>query len=226
MACGLRLDLGMARSEEITVAGLATAHPAAVRVLYRHGIEFCVGGSRPLRDACREAAVEVEALLAEVGREEVGDAGVDWAERPLGELVDHILIDFHAVERRELDRLLGLFDAGAPPRDAVRAALAETCRRLRAELAEHMAKEETVLFPWIHSGRGVLARAPIQVMMMEHDATLRLLNEMRGLRQAYAAAPGASAALVAGLADLDRHVREHMHLENNILFTRALRGDE
>jgi iron-sulfur cluster repair protein YtfE (RIC family) len=61
-------------------------------------------------------------------------------------------------------------------------------------------------------------------MMMEHDATLRLLNHVRALRQD--AAASAATEVVDRLCELDRHVREHMHLENNILFPRALRGDE
>jgi regulator of cell morphogenesis and NO signaling len=217
------------RVEDMTVVELTTTHPLATRVLYRHGIEFCAGASRSLTDACREAAVEVGAVLAEVEREEAGGAaGIAWSDRPLGELVDHILVAFHAVERLEMDAVQGLLAAAAAtlPRLAAREELAEAFDRLRTELTEHMAKEEAVLFPWLRSGRGDLARTPIQVMMMEHESTLRLVNEVRGRLRAFAAAAPLRAADITGrLAELDRHVREHMHLENNVLFTRALRGE-
>lgn len=231
MVCGLRWDLGtMAmRVEDMTVVQLATTHPLATRVLYRHGIEFCAGASRSLTDACREAAVEVGVVLAEVEREEAGGAvEVAWSERPLGELVDHILVAFHDVERLEMDAVHDLLGATAPtpPHLAARNELAEAFSRLRTELTEHMAKEEAVLFPWLRSGRGDLARTPIQVMMMEHESTLRLLNEVRGrLRVLTATAPLRAADLAGRLAEFDHHVREHMHLENNVLFTRALRGE-
>lgn len=208
------------RGENITVAELATTRPASTRVLYRHGIEFCVSGSRRLSDACREAAIAVDAVLAEIDREEASGAGaVAWSSRPLPELVDHIVGAFHTVELREMAELADLLGASGTPAD-----LADAVAHLRGDLTEHMAKEETVLFPWLRSGRGDLARTPIQVMVMEHDATLRLLNRVRALR--LAAVATLPHGVVDRLAQLDRHVREHMHLENNVLFPRALRGDE
>ena len=215
------------RGDEMTVAELATAHPAATQVLYRHGIEFCAGAARSLREACREAAVEVDAVLAEIDREEAGGgAGIAWSQRPLAELVDHIVGAFHSVEQREMTQLEELLLAAAERRPAVaaQADLAAAFARLRTDLTEHMAKEEAVLFPWLRSGRGDLARTPIQVMILEHEATLRLLNHVRALRQACAAA--APVEVIDRVAALDRHVREHMHLENNVLFPRALRGED
>lgn len=219
------------RGDDMTVAELATTRPAATRVLYRHGIEFCAGASRRLSDACREAAVEVDAVLAEVDREEAGGGPrIAWSRQPLAELVDHVVGAFHTVEQREMTQLQELLRAAAARRPGVALDdLADAFAHLRVDLSEHMAKEETVLFPWLRSGRGDLARTPIQVMMMEHEATLRLLNHVRALRQACAAAaptPAAVAEIVERLSELDRHVREHMHLENNILFPRALRGEE
>jgi regulator of cell morphogenesis and NO signaling len=102
--------------------------------------------------------------------------------------------------------------------------LADVLAELHLELTEHMGKEETVLFPWIRSGRGELARTPIQVMMMEHESALQLLNRLRALR--VAAATTLPAEIADHLSALDLHVREHMHLENNVLFPRALRGED
>jgi len=218
------------RDHEMTVAELATTRPASTGVLYRHGIEFCVGASRRFADACRDAAVEATAVLAEVEREEAsGVVAIAWSRQPLADLVDHIVGAFHTVEQREMNHLHDLLTEVGARRPGVveHNDLADAFARLRTELTEHMAKEETVLFPWLRSGRGDLARTPIQVMMMEHDATLQLLNRVRALRQAFAAAaPAPAAEIVDRLSELDRHVREHMHLENNVLFPRALRGEE
>jgi regulator of cell morphogenesis and NO signaling len=214
--------------DEITVGELATTRPASTRVLYRHDIEFCTGATRRLREACREAAVDPAALLAEVRREEARGAATLWMREPLPALVDHLVGAFHTAELRmmhRLERSLAEAMARAPGLPAARD-LAGALAALHDELGEHMAKEESVLFPWLRSGRGALARMPIQVMTMEHDATLRQLNHLRALRQAFAAGPAAHVAAIAdGLCELDRHLREHMHLENNILFPRALRGE-
>ena len=218
------------RDDDMTVAELAATRPASTRVLYRHGIEFCVGGSRRFGDACRQAAVEASAVLAEIEREEAsGAVAVAWSRQPLANLVDHIVGAFHTVEQREMNHLHDLLADAAARRPGVveQADLAAAFAELRTELTEHMAKEETVLFPWLRSGRGDLARTPIQVMMMEHESTLRLLNRVRALRQAFATVtPAPAAQIVDRLSELDRHVREHMHLENNVLFPRALRGEE
>lgn len=213
--------------EAMTVAGLATSRPVSTGVLYRHGIEFCAGASRRLDEACREAGVDAVALLAEVEREEAkAPPVVVWLRQPLGGLVDHLVGAFHTVELRQMSRIDELLRVAVRERPGM-AELADVFADLRAELVEHMAKEETVLFPWIRSGRGDLARTPIQVMMMEHESTLQLLNRVRALRQGPAAtAPPLAAEIVERLGDLDRHLREHMHLENNVLFPRALRGEE
>lgn len=207
----------------MTVAQLITTRPVSTRVLYRHGIEYCAGASRRLSEACHEAAVEMAAVLAEVEREEAGGAAeIAWVRQPLPALVDHIVGTFHAVEQRQMARLQDLLQLAVRAQPAL-ADLAGAFAQLREELTEHMGKEETVLFPWLRSGRGDLARTPIQVMMMEHEATLRLLNHVRALRTA---APALPAEIAAQLSALDRHAREHMHLENNVLFPRALRGEE
>jgi iron-sulfur cluster repair protein YtfE (RIC family) len=125
------------------VAELAMTRPAATRVLYRHGIEFCVGASRRLSEACREAAVGIDAVLAEVAREEAGGApGVAWSQRPLAELVDHIVGAFHTVEQREMTHLGDLLEAAVARRPGVAALddLAAAFAHLREDLTEHMAK--------------------------------------------------------------------------------------
>ncbi|MFN7951380.1 MAG: hemerythrin domain-containing protein [bacterium] len=146
----------------------------------------------------------------------------------VAELVDHIQSRFHRIEHHEMQRLDDLLRR-TPPRLAPRlAAVGAAFTHLKDELEAHMEKEETVLFPWIRSGRGDLAHAPIQVMVMEHRETLELLNRVRTLTEALDASrepSGLVAEVATGLGRLDTHVREHMQLENEVLFPRALRGE-
>ncbi len=212
---------------EMTVAEFAAARPCSTRVFYRYRIDFSSGKSVNLVEACRAAGVVVEALLAEVEEEEAhGVEDPSWVTRPLSELVEHIETAFHAVERREMEEITELLRT-LPVQPNLQA-LREAFGKLHEDLREHMAKEETVLFPWIRSGRGELARMPIQVMVMEHEETLRLLDRVRDLMQSLVQtrATPAVTRTAAALAELDLHIREHMHLENNILFPRALRGEE
>lgn len=98
---------------------------------------------------------------------------------------------------------------------------------LKGELEEHMAKEEQILFPMIKQGSGAMAGAPISVMEHEHDSAAGALRRLRELTNNYevpADACNTWRALWDGLAGLEESLKEHIHLENNILFPRALRG--
>jgi regulator of cell morphogenesis and NO signaling len=96
---------------------------------------------------------------------------------------------------------------------------------LKADLEPHMMKEEMILFPMIEGGRGSMADGPIAVMREEHDLVGTTLKRLRELTRDYevpAQACNTWRALWHGLAALERELHEHIHLENNILFPRAL----
>jgi regulator of cell morphogenesis and NO signaling len=96
---------------------------------------------------------------------------------------------------------------------------------LKAELEQHMAKEEQILFPMIQSGQGSMATGPISVMEHEHDSAGGALRRLRELTSGYevpAEACNTWRALWHGLAALEESLHQHIHLENNILFPRAL----
>jgi regulator of cell morphogenesis and NO signaling len=98
---------------------------------------------------------------------------------------------------------------------------------MRDELESHMQKEEHVLFPLILAGRGALAAAPIRVMEREHEDHGRNLERLRELAHDFAPpldACGTWRALYLGLEELEREIMEHIHLENHVLFPRALRA--
>jgi regulator of cell morphogenesis and NO signaling len=214
-----------------TVADLAARRPLSVAVLQRHGIDFCCGGQRPLEAACATAGIDTTALLAEVEQaEDTGDAGIRWDEAPLPTLIDH-LIERH---NRPLDAELPRIEAMARrvlkvhgPRDPERfEKLLELVLALRAELEPHMVKEEAVLFPWILRGNGRDAGAPVRVMLMEHEAVGALLQGLRDTTDDFVVPLVACAtwrALWQGLEALEADLHQHIHLENNILFPRALR---
>lgn len=213
-----------------TVARLAVRLPAASRVFQRHDIDFCCGGNRPLDEACAEAGISAAAVLDEIAKEsEARPDGVRWDERPLGELVEHILAAYHRPLDEELPRLAAMaqkvFDVhGDKDPERLRELRAVTIG-LTQELADHMMKEERILFPWIQSGNGRMAGGPINVMNMEHDSAAESLRRIRELTDNFVPPPHACntwRALWLGLQEFDRSLREHIHLENNVLFPRAL----
>lgn len=230
------------------VARIATRHPGTIRVFQRHGIDFCCGGKRPLAEVAAEHGLEVKALLQEVTEAAAGpsDDDRDWAEAPLAELVDHILTRFHDRLREDLPRLSAMaarvLEVHGDKHPDVLPALARTFAALRSELEAHTLKEEQILFPWICEmergarGGGSLdcgassvpgpgVDGPIAVMEAEHDDAARALAELRRLTDGFEPPTGACTTfrgLYHGLAELESDTHRHIHLENNVLFPRAL----
>ena len=214
-----------------TVGQMAVRLPAASRVFARHNIDFCCGGAKPLAEVCAAKGLDPAALLAEIEAERPTSDDVRWDEAELADLIDHILVRFH----RPLDEELPRLEAMARRVRDVHGDEYERLERLNtvvyglvAELKDHMHKEEQILFPWIRSGDGDTAQGPIQVMLMDHDQAAVALEQIRELTDDFAVPEGACntwTALWLGLKQFDRELRDHIHLENNVLFPRALNGE-
>lgn len=208
-------------------------HPAAMRVFLRHHLDFCCGGKRSLSQACEQAGLDSLAILGELADEiRRGDDVMGWDVRPLRELADHIESHYHAALRRDLPPLI---EAAArvervhADKPEVPAGLAELLAGFYEEMQNHMAKEETILFPMIRRGaRGEAVYMPVRVMEAEHDEHGRQLAAIRELTddlQLPAAACATWRALYGGLATLESELMQHIHLENHVLFLRATRED-
>ena len=231
-----------------TLADLAATHAGASRVFYRHDLDFCCHGRVSLAEACSKKSLAVAELVEELRAETAHAPDFRrWDEQPIPSLVAHVLARFHEAHRAELPRLLArarkveLVHADKP---SCPHGLAEHVQRIAEELEQHMQKEEQVreehllleqhmqkeeqvLFPLILAGRGGMAAVPIQILEEEHVDHGRNLARLRELAQGFrppAEACGTWRALYLGLAELDEQVMQHIHLENNVLFPRALRS--
>lgn len=225
----------MTITETTTVTEIASALPSSVRVFQRHGIDFCCGGKTPLALACEqlgipftEVATAIEASAAQPQIEER-----DWSHEPLPALIDHIITTYHDSLRVELPRLetmatrvARVHGARTPHLSRLEAVVTE----LSADLLQHMYKEEAVLFPAVRDlasgrGAGMPITAPITVMEHEHDRAGELLAELRRLTDGYTVPEWACETLRSlyhGLSELESAMHVHVHLENNVLFPRAL----
>jgi regulator of cell morphogenesis and NO signaling len=218
-----------ALSPATTLADLAVTHPAASRVFRRHGLDFCCHGRRPLAEACAERGLAAEGVIAEITGEQASAPDLPrWDERPLGELVHHIVDFYHQRLRVELPELVSLA-AKVETRHADKPSCPRGIRRHLEEtyqaVLEHLAKEEQVLFPMILAGRGRMAAGPIHVMEAEHDDHAVGLRETRRLTADLVAPEEACPtwrALYLRLAAFEAELMDHIHLENNVLFRRVL----
>jgi regulator of cell morphogenesis and NO signaling len=230
-------EWNMTITERTTVAEIAARYPSSVHVFERFGIDFCCGGTRPVRAACEEQGLSFEefeqALRAVAGAG--GDDTHQWTNEPLHALIDHIVGTYHLALREDLPRLETMAVKVASMHGAKSPAIAriqDCLGELSAELNDHMWKEEQILFRAIRAieagstSAAMPLSGPISVMGQEHDHVGRLLAELRELTDDYVAPVWACEtvrALYRGLAELERSIHVHVHLENNVLFPRALR---
>jgi regulator of cell morphogenesis and NO signaling len=231
-------------SSDRTVGGIVAERPSRALVFERLGIDYCCGGRKPFAVACAEKGLSPSDVLREVAASDAAEAAqdraseMDWTRAPLGKLCDHIIHQHHAYIRRALPRVSELTRKVADAHgdwDERLLTVRDVFAAFRAEMEGHTIKEEVVLFPLIRRlddpdaasaesvGPGV--SAPIARMTTEHDDAGAVLAQMRALTDGYAPPQGACPtyrALLDSLFELEADTHRHVHLENNVLFPRAL----
>ncbi|HKS76190.1 MAG TPA: iron-sulfur cluster repair di-iron protein [Terriglobales bacterium] len=235
----------MSVSTARTVRELAVEIPEATRIFEKIGIDYCCGGNKSLEEACTTANISVDEVLdslelaEQTARAKQKDR--NWQAEPLAELVAHINSTHHKYTREEIARLGPLVDKvvsvhgkNHPELQNVRAAF----RGMAQELTTHMMKEEAVLFPYIvRMEEAVIQKEPVlpppfgsvqnpvAMMMHEHDSAGDALRTMRQASAGYTP-PGDACisyqTLYKALGDFEKDLHQHIHLENNILFPRAI----
>lgn len=231
----------MINFQDRTIREIACEAPLTIRVFERYKIDFCCGGRVPFAEACQNAGVDPKTVLADLEKVSASSERVGMETRSARELISHIVTSHHVFTRDEIERLVPLAEKVATRHGENLPELIEIrdlVRALGGELLLHMRKEEQMLFPYIER----LERAsetngipslppfgtvsnPVRTMMFEHDQAGEMLRKLRVLSSDYAAPEGACPSftgLYAGLEDLERDLHQHIHLENNILFPRAV----
>jgi len=235
----------MSVSTAKTVRDLALEIPAATRIFEKLGIDYCCGGHKSLEEACAAANLSAEEVMDSLLSAErgAGAAGTDrnWQAEPLAKLIAHIYSTHHNYTREEIARLGPLLDKVCSVHGQNHSellAIRESFRDLAQELTSHMMKEEMVLFPYIvRMEEAVIQKDPVlpppfgtvqnpvAMMMHEHDSAgeaLRAMRQSSGAYQPPAEACISYQTLYKALADFEADLHQHIHLENNILFPRAI----
>jgi regulator of cell morphogenesis and NO signaling len=229
----------------ITVREIALQVPQATRLFETLKIDYCCGGDRPLNEACMSAGLDttdVVRMLDELSESETsGNADVDFQTLSPEQLIAHIVQTHHVYTKDEMVRLDALLKKviaahgeNHPELERVRQLFEQLC----AELKPHMFKEEQILFPYITELTKASLRNhpapfapfgrvtnPVRMMMMEHDKAGEILRELRTVTSGYVVpADGCISyrTLFEAMAALEKDLHQHIHLENNILFPRAI----
>ena len=230
-------------TSETTVREVAVKMPESTRIFEKFKIDYCCGGNQSLTTACASAGIDVQDVMEMLGgmTESKSQDSVDFRNASVAQLVEHIVNTHHVFTKSEMDRLEALTEKvikahGENHPELIQ--LRETFRALCMDLKPHMFKEEQVLFPYMmamtqaaeHNRPGPFApfgtvNNPVRMMMREHDVAGQLLRELRALTSDYAVPPDACISyqtLFAALVNFEKDLHQHIHLENNILFPKAL----
>lgn len=220
-----------------TIREIAVQNPAATRVFERLGLDYCCGGHKPLADACADAKLSLNDVLRSLEQAEPAPAAVqDWKSASLTELANHIIETHHGYVKSESPRIAALLAKvvrvhGQNHPELLK--VQEDFLALASELESHMMKEEQILFPYILQLDGGYAgecrfgtvRNPIHMMTMEHDNAGNLLREIRSASANFQPPADACVSyqtLYRALLEFEADLHQHIHLENNILFPRAI----
>jgi regulator of cell morphogenesis and NO signaling len=226
------------------VRDYAIEAPQTIPVFEKLGIDFCCGGNRPLEEACAAANLNLDEVLRSL--ETAMATPPQPSERQLragslAELTAHIVRTHHAFVRREIPQIESLAEKVATKHGVNHPELLHirsVFRGVAQELTMHMMKEESVLFPYIERMEeaviehqpilpppfGTIAN-PVRMMEQEHESAGAAFKAIRETSHDYTAPADACVSYQAFYRELDvfeKDLHQHIHLENNVLFPRAM----
>lgn len=225
-----------------TVADLVTENIKTAHVFKKYGIDFCCGGGEKIEKACEKRNVD----LAELERELLEAAGTrernfNYNSWDLGFLIDHIVNIHHKYVEENIPLLLQYTEKVAKVHGASHPEVQEIKElfyQVAGELASHLKKEELILFPFIKKMVNAeevgelldrpafgTAENPVKMMEEEHEHAGEIFRKIAELSNDHT--PPASAcntfrAMYSKLEEFEQDLHLHIHLENNILFPKAL----
>jgi regulator of cell morphogenesis and NO signaling len=225
---------------ETSVRDIAVEEPTAIPVLEQFGIDYCCGGKHTLAEACTKRNQNVGPVLEELERKRqmTNAAQVEWQTAPLKNLIEHIVQKHHTFTREQLVLIRELADKIERRHGSAHPEVYKLCHMLvniSAGLKHHFSCEENVVFPYIAQLDGghkpvlpgvfVGIQQPVSRLLKDHDQAGDELRTLREITNNYLPPSDACTtyrALYRALEDLERDMHQHIHLEKNILFPRAL----
>ncbi|MBT6174134.1 MAG: iron-sulfur cluster repair di-iron protein [Flavobacteriales bacterium] len=228
------------RTNMKTVASIVADDMRTAMVFKRHGIDFCCGGGKSVSESCKSKGIDPEIVFGEIENLEISTAESDFNNMPLDDLVEYILTNHHSYVKESLPSIIQFANKvakvhGHAQPETVK--IAELFNLISQELEMHLLKEERMLFPYIielvqSRGYGESVQAPfgtvknpIIMMEQEHESVGEIFREIERLSNNFTPPSYACStykALYFHLKEFQDDLHIHIHLENNILFPKAI----
>jgi len=226
-----------------TIKSIVTNDFRTAAIFEKYSLDFCCKGGVTIDQACSEKNIDagsVYAELAELANASLGNTP-HYSEWPMDELIDYIVNVHHKYVRESIPVIYAHTQKVATVHGSNHPEVVEIAHHFEtvaAELQRHMMKEEHMLFPYIKSlvkakrKEGVFmappfgtAQNPIRMMEAEHRAAGDELYEVRSLSKNYIPPEDACTTYRVSFKELqqfEQDLHQHVHLENNILFPKAI----
>lgn len=232
----------MTATPDTTIREIVASDYRSAAIFKRHGLDFCCNGGWTIDEACRETGADAPALIRDLeAMLATPVSGVPrfaaWDARTL---IAYIVGNHHSYVRDALPTLLQHTAKVASvhgDRHPELVHISKLFARVADEMADHMVKEERVLFPFIAALEDASVRRaappaapfgtvanPIRMMESEHEFVGDAMAEIRHLTGDYAPPADACTTYRVCLQELEafeRDLHDHVHLENNLLFPKA-----
>lgn len=231
------------------VSDIVTKNYLTAMIFSKYGIDFCCNGKRTIARACKDDTVLIDSLEAEIKQFFATQAQtaqvVDYASWPLEALVQHVKNKHHSYIREHIPLIQGYLHKLCRVHGKNHPELFEIDQLFTAssdDLLVHLQKEEQILFAYIfeivaasntntklHRLPFMTIKNPVAMMMSEHTTEGERFLHIRELSNDFTApADGCNTykAAYAALADYERDLHLHIHLENNLIFERAIVVEE
>lgn len=226
-----------------TIGEIVVKDYRKAQVFKKLGIDFCCGGKKTVEEVCKTKGLDAKSVKAEldaIGLEEEQN-GINFNDWQLDFLADYIVNTHHKYVRNNVPFITELANKvasvhGKQHRELI--PVAEIFDRLGKDLSLHLVKEENVVFPFIKGlildeklGSYTAAAAfdsiqtPTQMMEVEHEQAGEDMAEIRSLTSDYTLPADACTSytvLYKKLQQFENDLFNHVHLENNILFPKAI----
>lgn len=210
----------------------------AASVFKEAGIDFCCGGSKSLATACRETGADVHILAARLQElsQLPSPSNLNFKDWNLAFLSDYIVNTHHKFVQKNLPELLFYTQKIADVHGGHHPELLEVASlfaKINDELLQHLKNEEEVLFPAIKKAEThptaevkAIILSEITRMQAEHEFAGGAMDKINVLTNNYRVPADACNTYSVSLKMLgqfedDLHI--HVHLENNILYPKALK---
>lgn len=228
----------------LTLAQIVNNNHQAASVFEKYHLDFCCKGKRSLEQACTEQQLSLEEVTGDL--ENIFTKGnscsiINFEKMSLTQLADYIVQTHHAYVKNEMPQIqayLHKVSSKHGDRHPELNKIFQTFNAVKEEMEGHMKKEELVLFPRIKELQKLIdnenaniqlnityLQSPITVMEQEHDHAGSLLNDIRILSNDYTPPQDACTTYrlsFAALKAFELDLHQHVHLENNILFPKAI----